>query len=126
MNIKQVNLISVQDWDKLVSDTYGKPYDLQQQDGCQDRGIIELTIPESDYVDEMHDDIPEEINGEIMGVKFEKWLARDPKQPVAGKTDYTVGLWWDRNFYPDIQMVANDLFQKGVIPAGDYIIEIDW
>jgi len=127
IKVKNVKMIEVSDWDKLVSDTYGKPYCFQQQDGCQSKGIFHLTIP-SEYTcdDEMNDEIPEIINGETMGVKFEKWLERDPKQPVAGRTDYVVGLWWDRNFYPDIHTVANDLHKRGLIEAGEYSIEIDW
>jgi hypothetical protein len=127
IKVKNVKTIEVFDWDKLVSDTYGKPYSFQQQDGCQSRGIFHLTIP-SEYTgdDEMNDEIPEIINGETMGVKFEKWLERDPNQPVAGRTDYGVGLWWDRNFYPDIHTVANDLHKRGLIEAGEYSIEIDW
>lgn len=127
IKIKNVKMIEVSDWDKLVSDTYGKPYSFQQQDGCQPRGIFHLTIP-SEYTcdDEMNDEIPEIINGETMGVKFEKWLERDPNEPVAGRTDYGIGLWWDRNFYPDIHTVANDLHKRGLIEAGEYSIEIDW
>jgi hypothetical protein len=127
IKVKNVKMIEVSDWDKLVSDTYGKPYKFQQQDGCQSRGIFHLTIP-SEYTcdDEMNDEIPEIINGETMGVKFEKWLERDPMQPVAGRTDYGVGLWWNRNFYPDIHTVANDLYKRGLIEAGKYSIEIDW
>jgi hypothetical protein len=30
----------------------------------------------------------------------------------------------ERNFYPDVQMVANDLYSKGLVAAGKY--EIDW
>ena len=127
IKIKNVKIIEVSDWDKLVSDTYGKPYNFQQQDGCQPRGIFHLTIPsEYTYDDEMNDEIPEVINGEIMGVKFEKWLERDPNQPVAGRTDYGIGLRWERNFYPDIHTVANDLHKRGLIEAGEYSIELDW
>ena len=127
IKIKNVKIIEVSDWDKLVSDTYGKPYNFQQQDGCQPRGIFHLTIPsEYTYDDEMNDQIPEVINGEIMGVKFEKWLERDPNQPVAGRTDYGIGLWWERHVYPDIHTVANDLHKRGLIEAGEYSIELDW
>lgn len=127
IKIKNVKMIEVSDWDKLVSDTYSKPYSFQQQDGCQQRGIFHLTIP-SEYTcdDEMNDEIPEIINGETMGVKFEKWLERDPNEPVASRTDYSIELWWERNFYPDIHTVANDLHKRGLIKAGEYSIEIDW
>lgn len=124
---KNVKVIELSEWDKLVSETYGKPYSFQQQNGCQSRGFFDITIP-SEYMEDedMNDVIPEIINGEEMGVKFSKWLERDPKQPVGGKTDYCLDLWWGRNFYPDIYTVANDLHKRGLIEAGEYSIKIDW
>lgn len=38
-------VIDCSDWDKFVTDTYKKPYHFQQQDGCQSRGIVNITIP---------------------------------------------------------------------------------
>ncbi len=88
LKYKNKKTIDVSDWDDLVIETYGKPYNFQQQRGCQSRGIVNITIP-SKYTDdeEMHDSIPEEINGEEMGVKFKVWLERDPKAPVDGEKD---------------------------------------
>lgn len=118
--------IEVQDWDKLVQETYGRPYSFQQQDGCKDRGNHRIRIPDEAY-DFENESIPEEVNGEIRGVSFAAWLARDPKQPIKNqKYDWILDIFWERNFYPDVQMVANDLHKKGLIPAGDYIINIDW
>jgi hypothetical protein len=83
MKIKNVKMIDVEDWDNLVSSTYNRIYQFQQQEGCKDRGTFNLTIP-SKYTedDEMHDKIPEIFNGDIMGVKFDVWLNRDPKEPL--------------------------------------------
>jgi hypothetical protein len=123
-----IRTIEVQDWDSLVEETYQRPYSFQQQDGCKSRGVYDLEIP-SKYNDddEMNDSIPEEVNGEIMGVKFEKWLARDPKQPIINQEfDFELKLFWERNFYPCIEAVANDLHKKGLIEAGKYRINIDW
>ena len=77
-------MIDVYDWDKFVSDTYGKIYSFQQQNGCQSRGIVKMTIPDDNWEDEeMNDKIPEIINDEEnMGVKFDVWLNRNPKQPL--------------------------------------------
>jgi hypothetical protein len=62
-----------------------------------------------------------------MGVKFHKWLERDPNEPVGNVTNKTsIELWWERNFYPDIETVANDLYNNGLIEAGNYVINIDW
>ena len=76
----------------------------------------------------MNESIPEEANNyEIMGVKFETWLKRDPKQPLKNQQyDWELGMFWERNFYPDIDTLANDLHKKGLLEAGEYAINIDW
>jgi len=124
IKVKNVKTIDVNDWDELVSKTYNKIYSFQQQDGCRERATFYISIPDKDNDHNMNDTIPEVINGSIMGVKFKKWLERDVKQPLSN-SDY-LSLFWTRNFYPDIQTVANDLYEKGLIEAGDYIINIDW
>ena len=48
--VRTVKMIDCDDWDDLVSSTYGRPYCFQQQDGCQSRGIVNLTIPDEDNV----------------------------------------------------------------------------
>lgn len=124
-------VIDVHDWDELVQTTYGRPYSFQQQDGCKQRQRVELTIPDETY-DYKNDTIPEVVNHEDMGVSFKSWLERDPKQLLNElRPDWDDGLhgrdlWWERNFYPDVQMVANDLHEKGLIEADTYTIDIDW
>lgn len=128
MKIRTVKMIEVFDWDELVQKTYGRPYSFQQQNGCQSRGIHEFTVPDPDeaYDEEMNDDIPEVVNGDEMGVKFAVWLARDPQQRLPERDDtFGLTLWWERNFYPDFQTVANDLHAKGLLEAGEYTINID-
>lgn len=131
MSLKYANrkVIDEYDWNQLVIKTYGKPYAFQQQEGCmQNNTFFEIDIPcELTNDENMHDSIPEEINGEEMGVKFETWLARDPKQSVDGdNSGWGINLFWERNFYPDIYTLANDLHKKGLIEEGCYIIKIDW
>ncbi len=133
LKFEKKNVIDLSDWDELVTKTYGRPYQFQQQEGCQSRGQIDITIPEGldeeDEYDYPNDTIPEVVNGDEMGVKFEAWLARDPKQKLPGKDDkddFSLKLFWARNFYPNLQVVANDLYKKGLIDAGDYVIDIDW
>jgi hypothetical protein len=126
IKIQTQQIIDVQDWDELVEKTYGRPYSFQQQDDCKQRGTEYITVPgyQEDYE---NDTIPEVINGEVMGVSFAAWLARDPKAwNGQGKMSYTLELFWHRNFYPHVSMVANDLHAKGLIPAGEYGIKIDW
>jgi len=135
MKIKNVSIISVQDFDKLVQETYGKYYSFQQQDGCKSRQTVYITVPDIETNDVERDTIPEVVNGEEQGVSFKAWLERDIKQGLKG--DPTIGkdateekgmieLWWDRNFYPHVSMIINDLHSKGLLPAGEYGIKIDW
>lgn len=132
MKIKTEQVIEVSDWDQLVTETYGRPYSFQQQDGCQDRGYFHLTVPDKaeDFTNESIPETEDELmfeDEDTLGVSFATWLARDPKQPLVDqKYDFELMHWWDRNFYPNIQMVANDLHAKGLLPAGDYSINIDW
>ena len=127
MKIKNIKVIDMNDWNDLVQKTYGRIYDFQQQDGCKERGLSHITIPSEAYNDFENDTIPEVINGEEMGVSFKAWLERDPNQKADEWTsDSSLSLFWERNFYPDIQMVANDLHSKGLIKSGEYYINIDW
>lgn len=128
--MKTKKVIEVSDWDALVVKTYGRPYNLQQQDGCKDRGTEAFTVPsKAKDCYYKRKSVPEKVNGEEMGVSFEAWLARDPKQKLPGpndQNDWSLELWWERNFYPDLQMVGNDLHSKGLIEAGNHTILIDW
>lgn len=128
VNIRNVKMIEVSDWDDLVTKTYGRVYSFQQQDDCKARGTHELTVPASadDYE---NDTVPEKVNDPEMGVSFAAWLARDPEQLLSdpdSQNSWSVAMWWERNFYPDVQMIANDLHAKGLLDAGEYVINIDW
>lgn len=129
LKIRTEQVIEVSDWDNLVEETYGRPYSFQQQDGCKSRGVFRFKVPD-DADDIEEDTIPEIVNHSEMGVSFAAWLKRDPKAPLAGERvredDFGIRLWWERNFYPDVQMVANDLHAKGLLEAGEYTINIDW
>jgi hypothetical protein len=124
----KIKVISMGEWDCLVKQTYGKPYKFQQQQGCRYRGKFKLVVPAIDGDHRMHKSIPEVVNGKKMGVKFQAWLDRDPKQPLPppDNQDYSLELFWWRNFYPHVGTLANDLHAKGLLEAGEYRIDIDW
>lgn len=65
MKIRTKNVIEVSDWDKVVTATYGRPYNFQQQDGCQDRGRFNIVIP-AEAEDFEKDIVPENVNDEEM------------------------------------------------------------
>lgn len=127
LKIRKENVVEVSDWDSLVTETYKRPYSFQQQDGCKSRGVFRFSVPDDEMRDDFENDTVEErVNGDEMGVSFKAWLERDPKKSINGEIGYSIGLWWDRNFYPNIQMVADDLHSKGLLDAGEYTIDIDW
>jgi hypothetical protein len=120
-------VIDVSDWDNLVESTYGRPYSFQQQDGCKERGRAHLTVSLDEPDDYENESVPDVINGDEMGVSFEAWLARDPKEwNGEGGEDRYIGLFWERNFYPTVEAVAHDLCKRGLIEEGEYVIDIDW
>jgi hypothetical protein len=127
MKIRTEKVIDDEDWDILVRSVYGKPYCFQQQNGCQNRGRVYITVPTKPE-DYENDTMPEIVNyEESMGVSFKAWLERDPYQKFENRChDFELQLWWERNFYPDISMVINDLHAKGYLEAGEYTINVDW
>lgn len=129
MKINTIKSIDCSEWDKVVVQTYGKPYHFQQQDGCQSRGVVSFTVPQTLPFDYPNETVEETLDTEEMGVSFDAWLKRDPNQPLekeSSKADWVVKLWWERNFYPNVEMVANDLYVRGLLEAGTYKIIIDW
>lgn len=139
LKVKETKVIELSDWDDLVTKTYNKPYSFQQQDDCKVRGVYYLTVPGRGVYyltvpgpadDYENDTLPEIVNHPEMGVSFKAWLERDPKQKLNSDDEWDrehgTNLWWERNFYPDVQMIANDLHEKGLMEAGKYIINIDW
>ena len=75
-----------------------------------------------------NDTVPEEVNHDDMGVSFKAWLARDPAQQLDTKDDWErrhgLRLWWERNFYPEVGMVANDLHEKGLIEPQNALLHL--
>ena len=123
--MKTVKMIDVDDWDDLVKETYNKMYSFQQQDDCKERQIVNITVP-TKPMDYENDTIPEIINGDVMGVSFDAWLARDINQNLEHQDDSYLELFWERNFYPHVSMIVNDLYKKGLLEAGEFSIDIDW
>lgn len=126
LKIKSIQNIAVADWDDLVKKTYNRPYNFQQQDGCKSRGTENIQVPNEFAYDFEDQTVPEVVNHSEMGVAFDAWLDRDPQLELPDKSKSSLKLWWHRNFYPSVDMVANDLHTKGLLHAGEYQINIDW
>lgn len=135
MPMHKVNMIYEIDFSKIVSKIYGRPYTFQQQDDGRDKDqgtVFIFTVPVKPEMlnDYENNSIPEEVNGDEMGVSFESWLKRDPKQHLKddedGHKEYAINLFWDRNFYPSVYMIIDDLHKKGILSEGKYIMYINW
>jgi len=129
LKTKTVKVVTVQDWDYFVFETYGKPYMFQQQDGCKERGKRYFDVPSHEWIGDYYknDEIPFEVNGEKMGVSFESWLNTSLDDTLKQFEDYfDNSLFWERNFYPHLEMIVNDLHSKGLLEEGRYMIDIDW
>lgn len=122
--------IPLQDWNAFIKEIYGKPYSFQQQEGCRDKGIYTIYIPETlpkENEDYGYDYDPSTPEKELCGVPLTVWLSRDPKQPLEGqKYDFELEIWWFRQFYPYIEELEEDLARKGLLDPGEYTIIIDW
>jgi len=129
MKIITEKVITESNWSDFVQKTYGRIYKLQQQEGCRDRGNLYITVPTIDYLEYDYKNltVPEEVNGEEMGVSFAAWLERNPEAPIKNQQrDFDRHLWWTRNFYPAIEVLTHDLHSRGLLEAGKYTIKIDW
>lgn len=118
---KVIKVIDCYDWNNLVRNTYGKPYNLQQQDGCMERQRIQITVP-PDGLDDFENDTLEESEDD-MGVSFKAWLEKDPNEI---SDNFQRELFWERKFYPELSTVINDLYKKRLLDAGEYEIDINW
>lgn len=121
LKFTETKVIDYLDWDDLVMKTYGKPYSFQQQEDCRDRGFYPINVPEK-YPYDIEDSIPVSY-----GTSFQSWLDKDPNECFKeGEKDWETKLIWHRIFYPDVSMLVNDLYEKGLIEEGKYVIRVDW
>lgn len=128
---KEIRQIDVDDFDNFVEETFGRPYCFQQQDGCKDRGTFEFSIPQIWGCEDFDNDtIPEVVNGDVRGVSFKAWLARDPQQKLDTEDEWDrehgLDLFWNRSFYPSVDMIIDYIEKNKILPEGNYQIKIDW
>ena len=116
MKITEIKLIELAEFDSLVKETYKKPYSLQQQEGGMERHLLRIAVP----VEE-----PEDHQDGDMGVSFETWL-NTSLETFPFEYEYQMEFFWEREFYPPLEMIVNDLFNQGLMEAGEYGIDINW
>lgn len=124
MKTKTVKIAEVNDFDELVMNTYGIPYNFQQQGGCKNTSIEYFCFPfNGDYTNTT---LPFEINGKTRGISFEVWKNHDMEElKKMFSDDWEVGMFYARNFYPHIERLLQDLVDKELISGKCFGIEIN-
>lgn len=88
-----------------------------------ERQRIAITVPPDCVEDFPNDTLEDSISENGLGVSFKAWLEKDPNE-ISNISERE--LFWERKFYPNLSMVINDLYEKGLLEAGEYEIDIDW
>jgi len=92
---------------QYVSEHYKRPYCLQQQgDKLSNGSAVFLSVP------------GEGCGDHYEAVSLEEWL----NTPVDA---YKYDFEFTRECYPELEIVASDLHAKGLLAAGEYIIQVD-
>ena len=87
---------------------------------------IEDDIRQTEALESVIDDLYYLTESIVGASGINQTFALEAEQLLPGKNKESTELWWERNFYPDVSMIINDLHSKGLLPAGDYSIDIDW
>ena len=125
------------DWNKFITEVYGKPYNFQQQDGCRSRGVYDFSLPfDFELYDEEEDFLDfvdrTDFNKNQSCVKFSVWKDekvkyKDPDKTVFYQDEYEdERLYWVRAFYPNLYTLLDDLYKKGLLEDGDYELVVSW
>ena len=136
LDYRTVKMIDGDDWDSQVlalllpcqsqsiTLLYGQEITstaTAQQQNYGMRGLVEITVPPDD-LDDFPNDTLEESEYDMVGVSFKAWLEKDYDDCSEDEdSDF-----WEREFYPNLSMVINDLYERGLLEAGEYEIDIDW
>ncbi|MFE3757903.1 hypothetical protein ACFXO9_26650 [Nocardia tengchongensis] len=106
---RAVTLIWEKDFSQFVSRVYGRPYQLGRQDGgLLKDSTVEFTVPAQEF--------------EWSDPSVAEWLAALPPDD----RDWQETLRWEREFHPGLEAIVNDLHARGLLPAGEYLLEVWW
>lgn len=99
---------------RYVTNHYGRPYHLQQQGDMMGQEVsTRFTVPD-----------PED--GEWEGMEAPTLVDWLKATPPTDEHDRTEILRWERDYYPQLGAVVNDLHTKGLLDAGEYLIYAEW
>lgn len=114
---REVIFVHEIDLSKFISEFYDRPYQLQQAHMLDQGSYIRCEIP----------------SDEDEGIKeFNAWKSADATPPHHDGDGFDIGefswkLEWERERAPfGVALILNDLYEKGEIEAGEYVIEVWW
>lgn len=88
------------DFSALVREVYGRPYNLTASYEASQDTLIQVSVPDTPF------GVDDDAN-------FAGWRDSDPTS-----LSETVG--------PPLEPLCNDLHERGLLPAGDYVIHVWW
>jgi hypothetical protein len=102
------------DLDEFISNHYKRPFVLQQgeypEEMLSQNSVVFATVPQEEYLDE------------DARVYLDNWLA----WPIPEKDDWQGKMEFERKNYIPIEILLDDLYRKGKVPAGKYLIHVWW
>lgn len=113
-----VQVIWEHDFNKVVQSVYGKPYVFQQQGDMLlgQNGYYPFTVHSAEKYQQWD---ATEIDAELT-----RWLSAEPPQNARA---FTIQLWWERENYPDIDVILYDLaYRRGLMASGRYALHVWW
>jgi hypothetical protein len=122
---KPVLLLDVIDLARLIRETYGKPHDLLReiiddrggQDSCEIVEIPDWDNGEWDGQENLDPPVP----------RFDEWVNTPLDEEPERRTPefYRWEERWEK-WTPQRQAIFNDLYEKGLLPAGTYVLHVWW
>jgi hypothetical protein len=130
LQFKPVNYVTGQDWDSFVKSVYNRPYKLAAH-RCEHSTFIHT--PNYGPVEGV-DDVRKTVQGAFShgcGLDMEEWKSHDVYDAMRHITEHLIRVkatihlaesCYEGLIRPHLQHLANDMYEKGLIPAGDYVI----
>ena len=102
LKYKTVKLVWESDLQDLILDTYGRRTEWAAEQEMSQNETRNFTVPSNRYVDED-------------SLTVAQWLAGE-----------TTELYGYTLVEPEMQLILNDLHARGLVEAGEYVVEVWW
>lgn len=115
------------DLSQFVADFYGRPWRLQQQNGCYTQdSYLKVTVDGESHLDATLSDQPWATENYTVA-EAEEILTAWQALPTIDPADWMAVMDAERDEDAvNVDLILWDLCRKNVIPAGEYLITVWW